>query len=127
MFVVLNKEKIKSYLLSVGTVVVLFVMAFVILNNKNAVETASQPKQLPIYQVETEEKSIALTMNCAWTADDMNSILDTLAKYKVNITFFMVGDFIDKYPEAVKKIAEAGHEIRKSLRLSSTCESIIIR
>ena len=35
-------------------------------------------------------------------------------KNNVKITFFMVGDWIDKYPEAVKKINEAGQEIRKS-------------
>ena len=29
----------------------------------------------------------------------------------MHITFFMVGDWVDKFPEAVKKISEAGHEI----------------
>ena len=52
--------------------------------------------------------------NCAWNADDIDSILDTLNKTNTKITFFMVGDWVDKYPEAVKKINEAGHEIRKS-------------
>ena len=35
----------------------------------------------------------------------------TLKNNDVHITFFMVGDWVDKYPEAVKKIYEAGHEI----------------
>ena len=34
MFLVFNKSKIMSYLISVGTVAVLFVMAFYITNNK---------------------------------------------------------------------------------------------
>ena len=50
-------------------------------------------------------------MNCAWNADDIDSILETLKNNDVHITFFMVGDWVDKYPEAVKKIYEAGHEI----------------
>ena len=50
-------------------------------------------------------------MNCAWSADDIDTILDTLTKNNVHITFFMVGEWVDKYPEAVKKIYEAGHEI----------------
>lgn len=28
----------------------------------------------------------------------------------------MVGDWVDKYEEAVKKISDAGHEIRKSFK-----------
>ena len=49
--------------------------------------------------------------NCDWNADDIDSILETLKNNDVHITFFMVGDWVDKYPEAVKKIYEAGHEI----------------
>ena len=110
MFFVLNKSKIISYTISVLTVVILFVMAFTITKNES-IQTATTNKLLPIYSVETQDKKIAFTMNCAWNADDIDSILDTLSKYKVHITFFMVGDFIHKYPEAVKKISDAGHEI----------------
>lgn len=49
--------------------------------------------------------------NCDWNADDIDSILETLKNNEVHITFFMVGEWVDKYPEAVKKIYEAGHEI----------------
>ena len=34
-----------------------------------------------------------------------------LKQNNVKITFFLVGDWIDKFPEAVKKIYEDGHEI----------------
>lgn len=110
MFIVFNKQKINSYLISLGTVVILFVMAFMMTSN-GAIETSASTKQLPIYNVATEEKKVAFTMNCAWNADDIDSILDTLSKYKIHITFFMVGDFVKKYPDAVKKISDAGHEI----------------
>lgn len=110
MFIVFNKDKINSYLISFGTVIVLFIMAFM-MTNMETVETVAATKELPIYNVETEEKKVAFTMNCAWEADDIDSILDTLSKHNVHITFFMVGDFIEKYPEAVKKIADSGHEI----------------
>ena len=42
----------------------------------------------------------------------MDKILETLKQNDVKITFFMVGDWIDKFPDYVKKINEAGHEIR---------------
>jgi len=110
MFIVFNKDKINSYLISLGTVVILFVMAFMI-TGEQTVQTAVATKELPIYNVETKEKKIAFTMNCAWEADDIEKILETLSKHNTHITFFMVGDWIDKYPEAVKKIASSGHEI----------------
>lgn len=110
MFIVFNKEKINSYIILLSTVVILFGIAFSI-TAKDTIETAASTKELPIYNVATDEKRIAFTMNCAWEADDIDSILDTLSKYKVHITFFMVGDFVEKYPEAVKKISDNGHEI----------------
>ena len=111
MFIVFNKAKISSYIISVSTVMILFVVAFLFTYQDNTIATAASVKALPIYQVATEEKRVAFTMNCAWNADDIDSILDTLSKYKIHITFFMVGDWVDKYPEAVKKIADSGHEI----------------
>lgn len=113
MFIVFNKEKIYSYVIALSTIVILFIMASTIINKKDGIiaTSSSASKQLPVYSVDTKEKKIALTMNCAWNADDIDSILDTLSKNKVHITFFMVGDWVDKYPEYVKKIADNGHEI----------------
>lgn len=58
---------------------------------------------------------------CYWNDDDIDQILETLEKENVKLTFFMVGDFVEKYSESVKKIANAGHEIRKSFFYTSTC------
>lgn len=109
MFLIFNKEKMQTYIVSILTVVLLIVIA-----NKEGIDvvpTNATEKYLPIYSVQTEEKEIALTMNCAWNADDIDSILEILKNNNVHITFFVVGNWIDKYPEAVKKIYEAGHEI----------------
>ena len=111
MFIVINKEKIYSYIITLSTVVILFVMGSVALKNGKIIQTSAKVKQVPIYKVDTKEKKLAFTMNCAWEADDMDIILDTLSKNKVHITFFIVGDFARKYPEVVKKISDAGHEI----------------
>lgn len=111
MFFVLDKKKIYSYLVAVCTVVILFVIATTFTNGKTVETAATESKKLPIYSVKTEDKKIALTMNCAWDAEDIDSILTTLEKCNVKITFFMVGDWVEKYPEAVKKISDKGHEI----------------
>ena len=112
MFLVFDKEKIYAYLVSVVTVVVLFCVANTISLNENSVQTSAKvQKLLPIYNVQTEEKKVAFTMNCAWNADDIDSILKTLDDNNTKITFFMVGDWIEKFPEAAQKIYESGHEI----------------
>lgn len=112
MFLVFNKQKIYSYLVALSTVIVLFFVAAIFTNKSGEIiQTMSQAKKLPIYNVDTSEAKIAFTMNCAWNADDIDQILATLSKHNTHITFFMVGDWVDKYPDAVKKISEAGHEI----------------
>lgn len=121
MFIVFNKGKISAYTILLSTVLILFGIAFS-MTNKNVIETSAATKEIPIYNVATEEKKIAFTMNCAWEANDIDSILETLSKHNTKITFFMVGDFVNKYPEAVKKISDAGHEIRKSFRYTPTCK-----
>lgn len=111
MFLVFNKQKIVTYFVSVLAVLVLFFVAGNIKEEKVVETVSGSEKLLPIYNVETDEKKVAFTMNCAWNADDIDSILETLEKNNVKITFFMVGEWIDKYQEAAKKIYEAGHEI----------------
>ena len=111
MFLVFNKEKIQTYIVSVLTVAVLITIANV--RKVETIQTSSQEKELPIYNVQTDEKKVAFTMNCAWNADDIDSILKTLDDNNVKITFFMVGDWVDKYPKEVEEIAKRGHEIRK--------------
>ena len=112
MFLVFNKQKIYTYLVSVITVILLFCIANTIFIKNDSIETsANAQKLLPVYNVETQENKVSLTMNCAWNADDISQILEVLKNNNTKITFFIVGDWVDKYPEAVKKINEAGHEI----------------
>ena len=66
---------------------------------------------LPIYSVETAERKIAVTFNCAWDAADIPDILAALEKYDAKATFFLVGSWAEQNPDAVEMIAKAGHEI----------------
>lgn len=111
MFFVLNKQKIIVYGVSVLTVILLFCVASGMKEPETVQTSANNEKLLPIYNVETNENKVAFTMNCAWNADDIDKILEILKNNNVKITFFVVGDWVDKYPEAVKKMSEAGHEI----------------
>ncbi|MFI3175039.1 MAG: polysaccharide deacetylase family protein [Bacillota bacterium] len=73
--------------------------------------TAQTDRQLPIYCVETEEKKVSISFDAAWGADDTDELLRILADNNVTTTFFLCGYWVEQYPEEVKKIAEAGHDI----------------
>jgi peptidoglycan-N-acetylglucosamine deacetylase len=62
------------------------------------------------YQVETENKVIALTFDDGPTKN-VDQILPLLDKYKAKATFFLIGNDIEKHPEEAKKLVEAGHQI----------------
>ena len=68
-------------------------------------------KGLPIYSVETDKKQVALSFDAAWGNEDTEIILDILKKYNLHVTFFMTGGWVESYPEDVKKIYEAGHDL----------------
>ena len=68
-------------------------------------------RKVPIYSVETEEKTVAISFDAAWGADKTQGILDILKEYDTKATFFLVGFWVEKYPEMVKAIADAGMEI----------------
>jgi len=68
-------------------------------------------RSLPIYSVGREDKKIAISFDCAWGTDHTDEILKNLKAGNVRATFFMVEFWTEKYPDYVKKIDEAGHEI----------------
>lgn len=81
---------------------------------EQVIETASTNRLLPIYSVEKVDKCVAITFDCAWGADDISDIVSTLTNNGVYATFFTVGDWVKKHPDAVNILSEAEMEIRKS-------------
>ena len=76
-----------------------------------ALFTGGTVRKLPVYSVETAEKKLSITFDCAWGTEHTDAILRELERAGVRATFFMVQFWAEKYPEYVKKIADAGHEI----------------
>lgn len=68
-------------------------------------------REIPIYSVERDDNKIAVTFDCAWSDEDIPKILDTLDTYNCKATFFVVGDWVEKYPDSLKMISDRGHEI----------------
>lgn len=76
------------------------------------VSVANQQRDLPIYCVDKgDEKIVALSFDAAWGNEDTHQLIEIMDKYNVKTTFFVVGSWVDNFPESVKELHDAGHEI----------------
>lgn len=76
-----------------------------------AVSSNVNGRELPIYCVDTDKKKVALSFDAAWGNEDTKKILDILKKHDVHVTFFMTGGWVESYPDDVKAIHKAGHDL----------------
>lgn len=107
------KEKVNKKGVIAGALLLLLAVGILSTPRILSVTTSGNvsKKELPIYCVQTDKPQIALSFDAAWGNEDTQRILDTLAKYNVKVTFFMTGGWIETYPEDVKRIAAAGHDL----------------
>lgn len=104
--------KMKSLLFLLGVAVCIVVLSLNI--NGNAVASVyfgNNLRKIPVYNVKTDEKVVAISFDAAWGADKTEKIMQILKEYDANATFFLVGMWVENYPEITKKIAENGFEI----------------
>ena len=69
------------------------------------------PRKLPVYSVQRDDKCVSLTFDAAWGNEDTQTLIDILDRYDVKATLFVVGFWAEKYPESVKALYDAGHEV----------------
>ncbi|MEG0050673.1 MAG: polysaccharide deacetylase family protein [Terrisporobacter sp.] len=114
--VVVNKRKLKKLIIFI--LIILFIgggIGLTIRNNKtyptiNILDLAKEP-----YTQGTKNNSgyVALTCNIdlGWESEYVESILDTLKKEKVHITFNVTGKWAEKNQDLLLRIKKEGHEI----------------
>ena len=86
-------------------------LIFSVIFSPRIVGAAATRRELPVYCVDREEKLVSLTFDAAWGNEDTQDLIDILGRYGVKATFFLVGQWVDRYPESVKALADAGHEV----------------
>ena len=84
---------------------------FYVVNHPAIVGASATTRQLPIYCVQRDQKMLSISFDAAWGNEDTQELIDILAQYNVKATFFVVGEWVDKYPESVKALHDAGHEV----------------
>ena len=92
-------------------VLVLAAAVLAILLHPAVTEVSGQARELPVYCVQREDRAVSLTFDAAWGNEDTQQLIDILGRYHIRATFFVVGDWAEKYPESVKALSDAGHEV----------------
>ena len=77
-----------------------------------SVSTMAAERLLPIYRVERGDNKVALTFDVAWENSNTQELISMLEEYDAAATFFVTGDWCDRYPDDVKAFFDAGHEIQ---------------
>lgn len=101
----------KTGILCIMAVVLL--LSLIYIRKHETVSVSASKRDLPIYCVQKpeNEKIVALSFDAAWGNEDTGKLIEIMNKYNVKTTFFVVGSWVDKYPESVKQLHDAGHEI----------------
>ena len=73
---------------------------------------AKTDRKLPIYCVQSTSKQVALSFDAAWGNDDTEKLIEILGRYNAKATFFVVGGWVDKYPQSVKQLSDAGFSVQ---------------
>ena len=64
-----------------------------------------------LMKVRQPDKTGGRILTSPWGNEDTQTLIDILSRYNVHATFFVVGDWVDKYPESVKALSDAGNEV----------------
>lgn len=64
-----------------------------------------------IWRMDRHQKSVYLTFDDGPIPEATPFIIETLARYNIKATFFMVGDNVRKHPEEFQLVVQQGHRI----------------
>jgi len=106
-----NIQKVRYCLMCILVVAIITAIIFASPVVHSARLTSKTDRSLPIYCVQRDDRRVSLTFDAAWGNEDTQTLIDILGQYGVKATFFVVGSWVDKYPESVKALSDAGHEV----------------
>ena len=86
-------------------------VAYVSMRGAPSLMAAATTRELPVYNVDTQEKVLSISFDAAWGCANTEELLNILDRYEARTTFFLVGFWAEKYPELVAEIVARGHEI----------------
>lgn len=100
----------KRRFIFIGVISLLVATIFFIQSNGNFL-WLQDSDDVALTKGSVDESNIALTFNISWGEEKVHDILDRLKKEDVQATFFLSGEWAERHPTIVEKIAEDQHEI----------------
>lgn len=114
----IDKKQIFIILFIIFLIVLLLFLFFIFSNSNSFAIELSQNSSMSSELTEkiiniskNDEKIVYLTFDDGPTISATPKILDILKDENVKATFFVIGKYVDKYPEIVKRAYEEGHYI----------------
>lgn len=95
-------SRVKILLISITSVI--FILT-------GAAYVQANHKLKPIYEVQTNNKVVALTFDISWGTNTPMPVIEILKANNVKSTFFLSGPWVKQYPEIPQRIQADGHEI----------------
>ena len=97
----MNKKRFGS--LSVRHWAMIFALAaltavYVTRSDGSGLMAATTTRELPVYNVDTEEKVLSISFDAAWGNANTEGILNILDQYGVKTNFFLVGFWAENTP-----------------------------
>lgn len=100
----------KRRFIFIGVISLLVATIFFIQSNGNFL-WLQDSDDVALTKGSVDESNIALTFNISWGEEKVHDILDRLKKEDVQATFFLSGEWAERHPTIVEKIAGDQHEI----------------
>ncbi|MCL2797263.1 MAG: polysaccharide deacetylase family protein [Firmicutes bacterium] len=105
-FILIKKRSIVSALIIAA--VLAAAVCGVYFTDAAKVYSSQSPCKMPICSVETANKTVALSFDAAWGDENMDAIINTLHEYDITATFFVTGQWAEKYTDRLKGMADCG-------------------
>lgn len=99
----LNNREIMNLLLSCG--------ACTNYTSPGVAKTTGRGLESNILRYPEEKPNFFLTFDTGSDDTNLDYILRTLRKYRIVATFFTTGEFMEKYPDGIKRIVREGHVV----------------
>ena len=106
-----GKKKRVRDLVSAGMLALLVAATVWTVRRPEVVAAIAPARQLPVNCVDRSDKKNAISFDAAWGNEDTQELIDILTAHDVRATFFLVGGWVEKFPESVQALADAGMEV----------------
>lgn len=111
LFISLPPKRLRQRLVGLALAAILALLTLLSVEGVKKIVPAAGSGDNPLFQVATNKSIAALAINVAWGEKHLPELLAALAEGKVKASFFMVGEWAQRFPDLTREMAQQGHEL----------------